>query len=49
MRGAPTLQPRLWLNALWTIPQVDLHSVDPVARWLIIVPGNHFFAQMEAQ
>lgn len=36
MRNAPTLQPRLWLNALWTIPQVDLHSVDPVARWLIM-------------
>lgn len=36
MRGATTLRPMLWLNSLWTIPQIDLHSVDPAARWLIM-------------
>lgn len=36
MRASPSLQPRLWLNALWTIPQVDLRAVDPIARWLIM-------------
>ena len=30
------MQPGLWLNALWTIPQVDLRAVDPIARWLIM-------------
>ncbi len=28
--------PRLWLRALYTVPQVDLAKVDPVGRWLIL-------------
>ncbi len=28
--------PRLWLQALYTIPRVDLGRVDPVTRWLIL-------------
>lgn len=28
--------PRLWLQALYTIPRVDLGAVDPVTRWLIL-------------
>ena len=28
--------PRLWLQALYTIPRVDLAYVDPVTRWLIL-------------
>ena len=28
--------PRLWLQALYTIPQVDPAAVDPVSRWLIL-------------
>ena len=28
--------PRLWLEALYTIPRVDLAQVDPVTRWLIL-------------
>lgn len=28
--------PRLWAQALYTIPAVDLAQVDPVTRWLIL-------------
>ncbi len=28
--------PRLWLQALYTIPRVDPATVDPVSRWLIL-------------
>src|SRR3972149_5929528 len=28
--------PRLWLEALYTIPRVDLAQVDPITRWLIL-------------
>ncbi len=28
--------PRLWAQALYTIPRVDLAEVDPVTRWLIL-------------
>jgi 1,4-dihydroxy-2-naphthoate octaprenyltransferase len=28
--------PRLWLEALYTIPRVDLARVDPITRWLIL-------------
>ena len=28
--------PKLWLQALYTIPRVDPAEVDPVARWLIL-------------
>lgn len=28
--------PKLWLQALYTIPQVDLARVDPLSRWLIL-------------
>jgi 1,4-dihydroxy-2-naphthoate octaprenyltransferase len=28
--------PRLWLHALYTVPQVDTSTVDPLARWLIL-------------
>ena len=28
--------PRLWMQALYTIPQVDLSLVDPVTRWLVL-------------
>jgi 1,4-dihydroxy-2-naphthoate octaprenyltransferase len=28
--------PRLWLQALYTIPRVDLAQVDPITRWLIL-------------
>lgn len=28
--------PRLWLQALYTVPRVDLAQVDPVSRWLIL-------------
>ena len=28
--------PRLWLQALYTIPRVDPAEVDPLARWLIL-------------
>ena len=27
---------RRWLNALYTIPRVDLQAVDPVTRWLVL-------------
>ena len=28
--------PRLWLEALYTIPRVDPSEVDPISRWLIL-------------
>lgn len=28
--------PRLWAQALYTIPRVDLAQVDPITRWLIL-------------
>jgi len=28
--------PRLWLEALYTIPRVDIARVDPITRWLIL-------------
>ncbi|OGO49346.1 MAG: hypothetical protein A2148_00095 [Chloroflexi bacterium RBG_16_68_14] len=28
--------PRLWMQALYTIPRVDLGQVDPVTRWLVL-------------
>jgi 1,4-dihydroxy-2-naphthoate octaprenyltransferase len=28
--------PRLWAQALYTIPRVDLTQVDPITRWLIL-------------
>lgn len=28
--------PRLWMEALITIPQVDLGTVDPITRWLVL-------------
>jgi 1,4-dihydroxy-2-naphthoate octaprenyltransferase len=28
--------PRLWLQALYTVPQVDPAQVDPVGRWLVL-------------
>ncbi len=28
--------PRLWLEALYTIPRVDLSLVDPITRWLVL-------------
>jgi len=31
-----TAAPRLWMQALYTIPQVDLGTVDPVTRWLVL-------------
>ena len=34
--AARPLAPRLWLEALYTIPRVDLAQVDPITRWLIL-------------
>ncbi len=28
--------PRLWLQALYTIPHIDLSLVDPITRWLVL-------------
>ncbi|MCH8814518.1 MAG: prenyltransferase [Chloroflexi bacterium] len=28
--------PRLWLHALYTVPQIDPATVDPISRWLIL-------------
>ena len=28
--------PKLWLEALRTVPQVDTSDVDPLSRWLIL-------------
>ena len=28
--------PRLWLEAIRTVPRVDPAAVDPVSRWLIL-------------
>src|SRR5260370_37159777 len=28
--------PRLWLQALYTIPRVNPSEVDPISRWLIL-------------
>jgi 1,4-dihydroxy-2-naphthoate polyprenyltransferase len=33
---APAGGPRLWLQAIYTIPRVDPAEVDPVSRWLIL-------------
>ncbi len=35
-RAARPFPPRLWAQALYTIPRVDLTQVDPVTRWLIL-------------
>ena len=32
----PLNGPRLWLHALYTVPQIDTSTVDPVSRWLIL-------------
>jgi len=32
----PLSGPRLWLHALYTVPQVDTTTVDPISRWLIL-------------
>jgi len=34
--AARPFAPRLWLEALYTIPRVDLAQVDPITRWLIL-------------
>jgi len=34
--AARPFAPRLWLEALYTIPRVDLAQVDPISRWLIL-------------
>ncbi|MDP2674262.1 MAG: prenyltransferase [Dehalococcoidia bacterium] len=34
--AARPFAPRLWLEALYTIPRVDLAHVDPITRWLIL-------------
>ena len=36
MAAITTASPKLWLQALYTIPRVDLARVDPVSRWLIL-------------
>lgn len=37
MPTGTSLQPRLWLTALYTIPSVaSLRDLDPVARWLVM-------------
>src|SRR2546425_9331682 len=28
--------PRMWLRAIYTVPQVDPAQVDPISRWLIL-------------
>src|SRR5712692_1402718 len=28
--------PRMWLRAIYTVPQVDPATVDPISRWLIL-------------
>lgn len=28
--------PKLWLEALYTVPRVDTNAVDPISRWLIL-------------
>ncbi len=28
--------PRLWLQAIYTVPRVDPAEVDPISRWLIL-------------
>ncbi len=34
---APTMSgPRLWLEAIRSVPQVDTSQVDPISRWLIL-------------
>jgi 1,4-dihydroxy-2-naphthoate octaprenyltransferase len=35
-QAARPFPPRLWAQALYTIPRVDLAQVDPVTRWLIL-------------
>jgi hypothetical protein len=32
--------PKLWLRALYTIPRVDPSKVDPISRWLILIPSS---------
>ena len=34
--AAKPFPPRLWAQALYTIPRVDLAEVDPITRWLIL-------------
>jgi len=34
--GETLTGPRLWLQALYTVPRVDPGRVDPVSRWLIL-------------
>ncbi len=36
MTATKIAAPRLWLQAVYTIPRVDLAQVDPVTRWLIL-------------
>ena len=36
MQETKVAAPRLWLQALYTIPRVDLAQVDVVSRWLIL-------------
>lgn len=36
MQGTKVAAPRLWLQALYTIPRVDVAQVDVVSRWLIL-------------
>jgi len=31
-----TALPKLWWQAIYTVPQVDLSCVDPVTRWLVL-------------
>src|SRR3989304_6246251 len=38
--AARLFAPRLWLQALYTIPRVDLAQVDPISRWLILSPAS---------
>lgn len=35
-RPRPASGPRLWLQALYTIPRVNPSEVDPISRWLIL-------------
>ena len=32
--------PRLWAQALYTIPQVDLNQVDAITRWLVLARAS---------
>jgi len=39
-KAAPQGGPKLWLQALYTIPRVDPSEVDPVSRWLILARAS---------